>query len=299
LSCFRRLAAVLAVIHAGGCPAAQVPASSARGDFTITALRGAPPGLSDLTIDDRGVLWAVAERERALVEMTLGRSGVVVHTIPVEGVPEGVDTEGLVWLGTGRFVMSTEGKYDPSAGLLWLEIRGDHAVVTHGRAFTDAELGVPLLKNQGAEALCGNDRELLVGIETVGTLPDGARYAPIARIRGDTMTIVKFRLTSATGKLSAFACRIDDDGTVHGWAIERHYGVTRILKWSLARAATEVTPAVALDLTAVLHGTRNLEGIVELPGGALALVNDNQSRVLEGPSELMRFPCLTSPSRCN
>jgi len=264
--------------------------TSARDAHAVTTLRGAPPGLSDLTIDDRGVLWTVAERDRVIVEMTVDKGGVVSHSIPVQGVPEGVDTEGLVWLGPGRFVVSSEGKYDPGAGLLWIEIKGDHAVVTHDRTFTNKELGVTLLKNQGAEALCGDDRQLLVGIETVGRLPDGARYAPVVRVRGDSTDLVKFRLTSSTGKLSAFTCKIDDDGNARGWAIERDFGVTRILRFSLASAELEVTPTVAYDLTVKLRGLRNLEGIVEMSGNRLAIINDNQSRVLEAPSELMIVP---------
>ncbi len=289
----RHVLSVVLATTAFGCDPSPTPQDGARGNYEVITMPATPPGLSDLTVDDQGTLWAIAERERLLVEITLGPHAAATRTVPLEGVPDGVDTEGLVWLGAHTFAISTEGKGTPTAGLLWIETRGDRAVVTRSRTFTSDEIGVPLTNNHGAEAVCGTDGDLLVGFEPVGVLGNGTRYAPIARLRGDVATIVKLRLTSAAGKLSALACRVDDSGDVHGWAIERDFGVSRILTFDLPRAATEITPTIALDLSAALHGTLNLEGVVALPDGRVVLVNDNQSAHVEAPSELLVFRNLT------
>ncbi len=47
------------------------------------------------------------------------------------------------------------------------------------------------------------------------------------RSRGAALSIVKFKLTSEHGKLSALTCTIDAAGAAHGLAIERHFGATR------------------------------------------------------------------------
>ena len=170
--------------------------------------------------------------------------------------------------------------------------------MTRRRALTSAELGVELTKNHGAEGACGFGDDVLIAIEAVGELPDGARYAPIARLRGGTLTIYKLRLTSATGKLSSLDCTIDPAGTAHVWSIERHFGVSRILRFELpmltapgAEHAHEpvVTPTIDTDLGPILNDTLNLEGIVQLPDGRLVLINDNQGTRQDGPNELLVF----------
>lgn len=282
------LARLLLALVVAACRTAPQPAG-APDSYDVLPLSSAPPGLSDLTRADHGRLWAVAERDRALVEIKMGKHAATARLVPIDGVPDGVDTEGIVALGEGRFAVSFEGKDEPTAGLLWIERRGDRAVVTATRQLTSDELGVTLTNNHGAEAVCGTADDLLVGIEAVGTLPDGTRYAPIARLRGDTLTVIKLRLTSAKGKLSALDCRIDRDGDVHAWGIERHFGVTRILRIEIPDGATEVTPTIAADLSAALHNSLNLEGIIAMHDGSVVVVNDNQSKVIEAPNELLVF----------
>ena len=93
--------------------------------------------------------------------------------------------------------------------------------------------------------------------------------------------------TDSKGKISALYCTLDPDGTAHVVAIERHYGVSRILRFTAKRGDAEVTPTVELDLAPILHDSLNLEGIVQLPDGRLAAVNDNQGRSVNGPTELL------------
>jgi len=263
----------------------------AKGVFEQVPLAG-PPGISDLSIDERGVLWAVAERERKVLEIELGTlpgqiPRVIEHAL--EGVSDAVDTEGIAWLGDRRFAIGTEGANEPTAAILFAELRDGKLVVTRTRALSSSELGVSLTNNHGIEAVCGRGDELLAASETVGRLPDGTRYAPVVRVRGDELSVTKVRLTTQEGKLSALYCTFDASGTAQVIAIERHFGVARILRMTLARDDVEVSPTVEIDLHPILRNARNLEGIVQLADGRLVAVNDNQHSGAKGPTELLVF----------
>jgi len=243
-----------------------------------------PPGVSDLALDDRGTLWAIPERDHFVLEIALPAGTVKRH--PLDGVPAGVDTEGLTWLAPGRFAIGTEGQDAPTASVLYAEARGDRVAVTSERVLGDDELGVHVTPNHGAEAICGRDGDVIVGIEATGKLPDGTRFAPLARLRGGAIATSRLRLTSSTGKISALACSFATDGSVDAYAIERHYGVSRILHFTVPAVPGEITPTVVVDLDAIFHGAFNFEGLVRLPDGRFVLVNDNQGRTAEGPTDL-------------
>lgn len=269
-------AAVLAVaaVGCGRDARPQVDREAARGVFEEIAI-DAPPGLSGLAVDDRGVLWAVPERDRFLVEIVLGEHTAKTTLYPLYDVPTGLDTEGLAFLGDGRFAIATEGHELATASVLYVERRGDRFAVTRERALSSRELGVELTPNHGAEGACGRGDDVVVAIEPTGRLADGARWAPIARLRGSRLAVSRLRLTSETGKLSALDCTIAADGSARAWAIERHHGTSRILRFAVGAAASEITPTVELDLGPILRGALDLEGVVELPDGRLVAVNDN------------------------
>jgi hypothetical protein len=244
-----------------------------------------PPGVSDLALDDRGTLWAIPERDRVLLEITWPDVTVVRH--PLDGVPPGLDTESLTWLAPGRFAIGTEGQDTASASVLSVEQRGERYAVTGERVLTDAELGLQLSKNHGAEAICGRGDDVVVGIESVARLPGGGRWAPIVRLHaGAFVSLTRLHLTTETGKLSAMTCTLAADGSGHAYAIERHYGVHRILELALPAAGGDVVPTLVRDLDPLFHGAYNLEGLVRLPDGRFVLVNDNQSATVDGPTEL-------------
>lgn len=245
-----------------------------------------PPGMSDLTIDEYGVVWAIAERDRALVEIPLN-SPPVVHRL--EGIPATMDTEGLAWIGKNRFAIGTEGGIGPAAGIAFAELRGDDVVVTGTRALSNDDLGITLTVNHGIEAVCGREGDLIAASETVGKDEGGRRYAPLVRLRHDQLTVTKLLLSSAKGKISALYCEFTDDGTAYVTAIERHFGVARIVTFALAPDDIEATAKVELDLHPVLRDTYNLEGITKLPDGRLVLINDNQSKSPSGPTHLFVF----------
>jgi hypothetical protein len=248
-----------------------------------------PPGMSDLTIDDRGIVWAIAERDRKVLEIDVSKNPVVPIVHELKGIANGVDTEAIAWLGGGRFAIGVEGANGAWAAIVRAERQGDAIVATATRELNDAQLGVTLMSNHGVEAVCGRDGELIAAIETVGKDPAGRRWAPLVRLRGDTVHVTKLWLTTKVGKISALSCVLADDGSAQVIAIERHFGVARILKFSLGRQDAEVTPTVDLDLHPVLHDKFNLEGIARLPDGRLVMINDNQSRTVSGPTELFVF----------
>ena len=100
--------------------------------------------------------------------------------------------------------------------------------------------------------------------------------------------VQRLALTTTTGKLSALDCWRDGART---WAVavERHFAVTRLLRFELGGADATITPEVLLDLGPILRGSLNLEGLVRLPDGRLVAVVDNQYRTITGPDELLVF----------
>lgn len=249
----------------------------------------APPGMSDLTIDDRGVLWAIAERDRKVVEISLGEGTPTVVTHDLTGIPDGIDTEAIAWLGDASFAIGLEGEDAPVAGLAYARLVGGTLAVTTTQDFTSAQLGVEPTVNHGIEAVCGTRGQLLAAAEIVGTDPDGTRWASLLRLEGDATSRVKLHLMTKTGKISALHCTFDADGTAHVVALSRHYGVCRILSFDVTRAQTDVTPKLEYDLSSIIGGSLNLEGIVRLPDGRLVLINDNQGRKADGPTMLLVF----------
>lgn len=244
-----------------------------------------PPGMSDLTLDDHGHLWAIPERNRVVVEMQPDGTQLVQH--PLDGVPAGLDTEAIAYLGDGRFAIGFEGAHTPVAGIYFAKLEGDRVVAGAPRELTSAELGVDLVVNHGVEGVCGHGDDVLAAIETVGN--DGSRWAPLVRLRGGVLSVAKFRLTSDVGKIAALACSFAADGTVDLRAIERHYTVSRILRATVPLGATEVVPTIDVDLEPVLHDSLNVEGLVVMPDGRYEAINDNQGSKVEGPTELLVF----------
>ncbi len=259
--------------------------------FDAIELPTVPPGESDLTLDDHGKLWAIAERDRIATEIDLHGLAASVVEHPIEGVPDGNDTESMTWLGGAHFAFGMEGQNVATAGVIFADLRPDgHLVVTRTRWLSDEEIGVHLTKNHGAEALCGTGDTLLVGIEERGTFDDGTRWAPIIRLDGDRVTRAKLHLTTPTGKLSALDCHFSPDGSVDFVGIERHYGVERIVHGTLPAGAPDgavITPTVQVDLAPVIHDTYNLEGIARLTDGRTVLINDNQGAHVDGPTKLL------------
>ena len=109
---------------------------------------------------------------------------------------------------------------------------------------------------------------------------------------GEVARTHRLWLTSATGKISGLDCRLAADGSIAGLAVERHFEITRLLRFSLPPVGSgtdDVKPSVTLDLGPILHGRLNLEGVAVLPDGCVVAVVDNPYRTITGPSELLVF----------
>ena len=252
------------------------------------------PGLSGLAADDTGGLWTVSERGNEVYRITLDPALVpTVQRFAVTGIPPATDLEGIEVLGDDRFAFGTEGKLDGLATVLTAERKGDRIVIRGAIVLDGEELGVVLEANHGAEGVCGDHDLIVAAIEATGEQA-GRRWAPIVRVSGGTIVRVdRMWLTTATGKLSGIDCRLEADGRVTGWAIERHFAVTKILRFTLPPPGDTVhamiTPVEALDLGDTLHGRLNLEGIAEMSDGKVVAVVDNQWKVVTGPSVILVF----------
>ena len=252
------------------------------------------PGLSGLAADDAGALWTIAERDARAYRIVLDATlHPLIEAFPVEGIPADTDLEGIAVLGGGRFALGTEGHDDGVATVLLAERRGASLAVTGSIALPARAVGIPLEKNQGAEGVCGAGTTIIAAIEGAGE-EGGRRWAPVVRIAdGAIARAHRLWLTTRTGKVSGLDCRISADGAVEAWAIERHFEVTRLLRFALpppGAGADDVTPTMALDLGPVLNGKLNLEGIAVLPDGRVVAVIDNQYKRIDPPrSELLVF----------
>ena len=186
-------------------------------------------------------------------------------------------------------MIGTEGQDDPTAGLLYVDLGADGRFkVDRERVLTSAEVGVTLNKNHGVEGICGAGDQLLVAIETVDQDATG-RWAPFVRIHDDTLTVSHWRLTTDGGKISALSCTFAADGTADVLAIERHYGVSRIVHGVATLGTADIVPTVELDLFPINADRLNLEGLVRLPDKRWVIVNDNQGARTDGPTELLVF----------
>jgi Esterase-like activity of phytase len=263
-------------------------------------------GLSGLAADHGGALWAVAERDARAYRITLDAGhhdslAPKIETFEVRGVPEGTDLEGLAVLDHDpvptHFALGTEGQLDGKATVLMAERQGQVITVTSSVDLPSSAVGIDLKQNQGAEGVCGDGDTVFVAIEGAG-VDNGKRWAPVVRVVGGKVTqLYRVWLTSARGKLSGLDCRVSADGSAAVLAIERHFEVTKILRFNLLASTaggtgiprTDLLPEVALDLSPVLRSGLNLEGIAWTEDGRIAAVVDNQWTTITGKSELVVF----------
>lgn len=249
------------------------------------------PGLSGLAHDNEGGLWTIAERDERAYRITLdAQNKPTLETFVVTGIPPQLDLEGIAWLGRDQFALGTEGQVDNVATVLLAERRGQTFAVTSRIELPAARLGMTALPaNRGAEGVCGINHSIIVAIEDVVT-SNGKRYAPVVRIAdGQIVRTHRMWLTTETGKLSALDCSFDKTGTAHVIAIERHFKVTKILRFTVPMVDGDITPTEVLDLGPVLNSRLNLEGITETNEGKIFAVVDNQWKTLQGPSVLLVF----------
>lgn len=277
-----------------GCRGGSVDKERAAELFTRIPLATAP-GLSGLATDDQGALWTISERGERAYRITLDPADKpTLETFTIEGRDlKDLDLEAIAALGGGSFALGTEGRVPGMATVLLAERRDAALVITSDIVLGNAEVGIEMAANQGAEGLCGTGDTIIAAIEGAGGTGPDARWAPVVRIAGRKIVRThRLALTTATGKISALDCTIAPDGTISAWAIERHFEVTKIVTFTippLGQGDEMLTPTVVLDLGTVLNSRLNLEGIARLPDGRLVAVVDNQWKTLTGNSELLVF----------
>jgi hypothetical protein len=258
------------------------------------------PGLSGLALDGDGRLWTVSERGHHAYRIAIDGDRVTgIERFAVDGVPAATDLESIGWLAPGRLVLGTEAPVAGVATVMLARVAGDRVVVERQIDLPASLIGVPIGDNAGTEGICGGGDVVLAALESVG-VDHGRRFAPIVRLDLATGARVVSRLwlTSTTGKISSLDCSLDADGTARAVAIERHYHVSRLLALRIPPTAGDLTADEVTDLSPVLRGSLNLEGIVRRPDGRLIAVNDNQSGSrIDAASQLLFFHALvrTSP----
>ena len=246
----------------------------------IVALNTKVTGLSGLTQDGEGALWAVGED--ADYVLRIDSATFAVDQYPVVGCPLKTDLEALAWMGGKRFVLGTE---TDEAGrtqdtLLYGGVQGDRFVVGSDDACDYRLWDLSASDNHGIEGLCHVDGVLILATELIEE-QRGRRWAPVATLDLETKTWTAHRvaLTSKTGKLAALSCRVIDD-TIVALAVERHFGVSRLLRFDVPTGSEGawIESSVVADLTMLIKPLPNFEGLVWRDDGSVVLLTDNEFR---------------------
>jgi len=102
-------------------------------------------------------------------------------------------------------------------------------------------------------------------------------------------------LSSKTGKLAAMSCRLID-GAIVALAVERHFGVSRLIRFQIPRGSEGqwIDPTVVLDLSESIEPLANFEGLAWMDDGSAVLLSDNKYG--RGPTEPSRLYFIPSSS---
>ena len=264
-----------------------------RGPGRIVTLDTDVVGLSGLTVDEHGAFWAPGEDGNAVVRIDPETFGVTRYA--VAGAPPKTDLEAIGWADGTRFVLGTETqeKGRLSDAVLDGRLDGPHFVVAPVGNLDYARWHLTAPDNRGIEGICHVDGVLVLATELVER-QRGRRWAPVGMFDPKTQTWTAHRvaLTSKTGKLAAIDCRITS-GSIEALAVERHYGVSRLLRFSIPQGPEGqwIEPTVAADLSQSVSPLPNFEGLAWMQDGSAVLVTDNQYQgSSRDPSRLYFIP---------
>ena len=267
------------------------------GPGRIVALDTEVAGLSGLTQDEHGAFWAAAERGDSVLRIDPATMGITHY--PVVGLSEGVDLEALTWVDGTRFVLGTETQESGRSRDLILDGR------IEGQAFKVTPIGhldyvywqTSARNNHGIEGAC-QTKGVLVFATELALEERGRRWAPLGVFDPATQSWTAHRVALSTddGKLAALDCR-DLGGSIEALAVERHYGVARLVRFSVPRGEGQwIEPRVVADLSKLVAPMPNFEGLVWREDGSAVLVTDNQYRSrATGPSRLYFIPASQMP----
>jgi hypothetical protein len=250
-------------------------------------------GLSGLTVDEHGAFWASGEDGDAVVRIDPETFGVTRY--PIAGGLPGTDLEAMAWVDGTRFVLGTETQEKGRLRDVILDGRLD------GSGFAVARVGdldyarwhLTAPDNRGIEGICHVDGVLVLATELV-EIQRGRRWAPVGMFDPKTQTWATHRvgLASKTGKLAAMSCRVID-GTLVALAVERHFGVSRLIRFSIPQGPESqwIEPAMVADLSELISPLPNFEGLVWMQDGSAVVVTDNRYRgAAREPSRLYFIP---------
>lgn len=250
------------------------------------------PGLSGLARDDAGMLYAIPEDERFVVELSAG--GQEQHRYRVSGVADGLEFESLAWLGKDRFAIGTEGGCkEGTEHILIVTREGEAAKVVQDIKLPLDKWGMTCDEKKGVEGLCAAGGQIVAAIENPQTGPNDKRWAAVARIDEKTgeVTTFKIALMSKTGKLSGLDCRMQDSN-LDVIGVERHFEVSQLVEFILpmtgAADDTIREPKVVLDLMPYVgEAKRNFEGVVWTDDKHVQLIVDNKYGKVTGPNQMV------------
>lgn len=243
-----------------------------------------------------GRLFGVLERAPGLLRKDPGGP---LQVLPLSGLPAGVDLESLTYWGGAaggplRWVIGTERHEARTDDLLiYVETDGDQARVLSTERVDYQASGVEVESNQGLEALCAVGSELLLFVEETVTDARG-RCTPVVWFRPGVgaRSVQALRMTTKTGRISDVSCRPAPGGGAEVLAIERHYGVSRLISFVVPEAdAGPIQPELALNLARHFPlPLPNFEGLSRAPDGVLWLLSDNDPPSTSGlrPTLLLR-----------
>ena len=251
-------------------------------------------GLSGLTSDENMDLWTIQERRQHLLRIQNTPDGLKAQSLPIIGIPQEIDLEAITYLSVNTFALGSESEATERNGdnVYIVEVSNNKAQVTktipvpyhHWRTHPES--------NHGIEALCFANQQLLVGIEKV-IEENGQRYAPLLLHSLQTAQAhpLKLQLTTTKGKLSAMACRhLPQEDRMQIFAIERHFGIGRILKFSIDKSLKMSSVEIVYDFAPEIKDLPNIEGISFGLDGKLYMISDNNFGRITGPTKVITLP---------
>lgn len=248
-------------------------------------------GLSGTARHADGSLWAVSEEGASLYRFNRLEPTPALVRVPIEGLVSSLELESMAWLDGEHVAIGTERDGTRAHDLVLVARVGRSAQLLSAWRVPWYRLwGMSAHPNQGVEGLCAAAGFVLMAGETVMGDRDG-RWAPVARARWDgrrlgRWTPFRVRLTTRTGKLSSLSCDVDEGDEIEAFGIERHYGITRILRFEVPAAGPvgDLAPEVVADFGGHLESLPNMEG-VSVHGGQLIIVTDHERRHGAGTTE--------------
>ena len=258
-----------------------------------------PPGLSGLSRTSKGKLFSVAERGKALLQITnsAGTTKTEFRTIKIPQIPDGIDLEAIAAVTSTSAWIGTEAKTSARISDTLFQISWDksEAKLSNKLEMPYGQFGkMPKdqnRSNRGIEGLCASANKLIVATELPFEL-NQRRMAAFGKYSFESQTWTPFYvpLLSKTGKISGISCQFDEaSGESTIFAIERHYGVAQVLRITIPKNLQSeqiVEGMVTVDLSLLFETIPNLEGIVAHRDGSLTLISDNQSATVNGQAVL-------------